>query len=404
MSPPPHDERPRVTRRAVLGAGAAALAAPSLVCAGAAADARPVVDDYSRLNPVRVARVLVPRDTAAIRAALHDSTLPVSVGGGRFSMGGQVAAADSLHLDMRGMNAVLAIDRAQKTARVQAGATWRDLQTRLDPLDLAVRIMQSYSNFTVGGSLSVNCHGRYVGRGPMINSIRAVQFVTAGGEVMEVSRSAGADLFAAVVGGYGGLGVVTEVELDLDVNTPLVRDVEQIPFADYPAYFHERVLDDPTVLLHNADLTPPRFAAPTAVTWRVTEQLPAGALRLVPRGLDYTREQNALWAMTELPAGHLLRPTLERYAKAREGRVAWRNHEASLDTASLEPRTRAISTYLLQEYFIPVPQMLAFSRAMARILRRHDVEALNVSIRHSPRDDTTLLRWAAVPVFSFVLY
>lgn len=33
--------------------------------------------------------------------------------------------------------------------------------------------------------------------------------------------------------------------------------------------------------------------------------------------------------------------------------VVWRNFEASLDVAELEPRTRRISTYALQEYFIP---------------------------------------------------
>jgi len=31
--------------------------------------------------------------------------------------------------------------------------------------------MQSYANFTVGGSLSVNVHGRYVNQGPLILSV-----------------------------------------------------------------------------------------------------------------------------------------------------------------------------------------------------------------------------------------
>jgi len=84
--------------------------------------------------------------------------------------------------------------------------------------------------------------------------------------------------------------------------------------------------------------------------------------------------------------------------------VVWRNYEASLDTAALEPRTRAISTYVLQEYFIPVANFLPFVRAMGKILRERDTGALNVSIRHSPADQTTLLPWAPVEVFCFVLY
>jgi FAD/FMN-containing dehydrogenase len=41
---------------------------------------------------------------------------------------------------------------------------------------------------------------------------------------------------------------------------------------------------------------------------------------------------------------------------------------------------------------------------MARILNAHNVNALNVSIRHSPADSGSLLTWARVEVFSCVLY
>jgi FAD/FMN-containing dehydrogenase len=41
---------------------------------------------------------------------------------------------------------------------------------------------------------------------------------------------------------------------------------------------------------------------------------------------------------------------------------------------------------------------------MAALLRRRQVEALNVSIRHSPADRVSALPWASEEVFSFVLY
>jgi FAD/FMN-containing dehydrogenase len=41
---------------------------------------------------------------------------------------------------------------------------------------------------------------------------------------------------------------------------------------------------------------------------------------------------------------------------------------------------------------------------MAGILKAHRVNALNVSIRHSPADKTSLLAWAPHEVFAFVLY
>jgi len=41
---------------------------------------------------------------------------------------------------------------------------------------------------------------------------------------------------------------------------------------------------------------------------------------------------------------------------------------------------------------------------MARLLRRRNVEALNLSIRHCPKDRVSALPWAPGDVFSFVLY
>jgi FAD/FMN-containing dehydrogenase len=350
-----------------------------------------------------VARERRPRSADEVRAALREWDGPVSVGGGRFSMGGQIAFPDSLHLDLRSMKRVVRFDPAQRVIRVEAGITWRDIQDVIDPHDLSVKIMQSYSNFTVGGSVSVNCHGRYVGRGPLVNSVRALQLVTARGEVLELSRDREAELFRAAFGGYGGLGVVTEVELDLEANSRMERVIERVSLEGYPAFFREKIIRDGSVLFHNADLTPPGFDAPRALSWLRSDRPLTEPRRLVPRGLDYSINQNAIWAVTELPGGAQLRDKIER-KMLDDAAVVWRNYEASMDTASLEPRTRAISTYLLQEYFIPVARFAPFARDMARILQRHGVEALNVSIRHSPADGTALLAWAPVEVFSFVLY
>ena len=369
----------------------------------AARSVGPVVNDVSTLNPVTVVAETRPRNTDEVRTALRNWPGAVSIGGGRFSMGGQIAAPDSLHLDMRAMNQVLAFDSEQRVIRVQAGITWRDLQDIIDPHDLSVRIMQSYSNFTVGGSVSVNCHGRYVGRGPIVNSVRAVQMVTASGDVLELTRGEESELFGAVFGGYGGLGVVTEIELALDRNTRLERVVEEVSLESYPGYFREEIASDERMLLHNANLLPPNSRRLRAISWVLTEKPLTVEDRLIPRDQDYSRIQSAIWAITELPGGHRLREGMED--KLLEGElVVWRNHEASLDTASLEPRTRLFSTYLLQEYFIPVEHCVSFSRAMTRILSEHNVEAVNVSVRHSPGDAKSLLTWAPVEVFSFVLY
>lgn len=369
-----------------------ALAAPGIA-----------IPNVTGLYPVEVARVAAPRTTEEVAQAVRAWPGRIAVGGGRYSMGGQVAITGGLHLDMRGMNRLIRLDAGAKVARVQAGMRWRDLQDALDPLGLAVHTMQSFSNFTVGGAVSVNAHGRYVGNGPVVNSVRALQLVLADGTTVEATRSHNAGLFRAAAGGYGAVGIITEVELHLARNTRIERSVEPVALDDYPAWFG-RLHAAGDCIFHNADLLPPMFDAPVAVSWRRTDKAVTEAARLVPRGQSYGLEQNVLFAMTELPRGDLLRSKLVHPLLLSRPSVKWRNHEASLDVAELEPRTRLVSTYVLQEYFIPVRHFAAFARAMAATIRRHDAQVLNVSVRHSPADSTSLLPWAKEEVFSFVVY
>jgi FAD/FMN-containing dehydrogenase len=365
-----------------------------------------LVPNITGLYTVEVARIDVPGSAGEVSALLKSWPGRVAVGGGRYSMGGQVALQGGLHLDMRQMNRLVWLRPEQRVARVQAGMRWRDLQDHLDPLDLAVKTMQSFANFTVGGSVSVNVHGRYVGHGPVGHSVRALQLVLADGTVVEASPDRHPELFRAAIGGYGAVGVITEVELDLADNLRIERSVDEVPLEHYVQHFRERVLQDPAAVLHNADLLPHRFDAPVSVTWRrargdrpLTE--PA---RLVARGQSYALEQNVIWALTELPGGASLRKKVIHPLLGHRPAVKWLNHEASLDVAELEPRTRAMSTYALQEYFVPERHFLPFARGMARVLQARPVMALNISIRHAPADRVSLLPWAREDVFCFVLY
>jgi len=362
------------------------------------------VENVTRLYTVEVARVETPADSDAVVRALRAWPGKVAIGGGRYSMGGQIAIAGGLHLDMRRMKKVVWLRAPEHRVRVQAGITWRDLQDVLDPHNLSVRTMQSFSNFTVGGAVSVNCHGRYVGHGPISHSVRALQLVLADGRIVEATRQENPELLAAAVGGYGAIGVITEVELDLDDNTKMERRIENVPLADYPKFFATKVLSDRDSVMHNADLVPPQFNAPVAITWRRTDKPLTRPNRLVPRGQAYTFKRQALWALTELPGAASLRDPATAVARRIRPEVAWRNHEASLDVAQLEPVSRATLTYVLDEFFVPPRHFESFVREMGAILRRHRVAAVNVSIRHSPADTLSLLPWAREEVFSFVLF
>src|SRR6187431_871 len=125
------------------------------------------INDITQLNPIQVNKIIKPKTLNEIIHAIKTTTGPISIGGGKYSMGGQTAFENSLHIDMRSFNKVVKLDTVKKQVTVQTGIRWRDLQKIIDPYNLSIKIMQTYSNFTVGGAISVNCHGRYIGHGPI---------------------------------------------------------------------------------------------------------------------------------------------------------------------------------------------------------------------------------------------
>ena len=88
----------------------------------------------------------------------------------------------------------------------------------------------------------------------------------------------------------------------------------------------------------------------------------------------------------------------------RSPEIHTRNYEASYDVAELEPTSRKKDTYVLEEYFCPVERIDEFIPKMRDIFTRHDVNVINISIRHALPDDGSLLAWAQEEVFAFVVY
>src|SRR5258708_31831556 len=174
-----------------------------------------VINDVSQLNPIHVSEVITPTTTAEIVEAVKRHSGPISIGGARHSMGGQTATEGALFIDMCQFNRVLDFLPADKTITVQAGASWRQIQERIDPANLAVKIMQSYANFTVGGSLSVNAHRRYVRLGPIILSVKSLKVVLADGTIVEASPISNADIFTGVIVAYRGPALILLAPLSL---------------------------------------------------------------------------------------------------------------------------------------------------------------------------------------------
>lgn len=367
-------------------------------------DSSAQVKEVTGLYPITMDRVVTPRSVEEISRAVAGSPGPISIGGGRYSMGGQTATPDGLQLDLRDFHGVVVLDTAARTITVHSGTRWRDVQRAIDPAGLSVKIMQTYNTFTVGGALSVNAHGRYIGQGPVVRSVRAITLVLADGRVVQTSPTERPELFYGAIGGYGALGVIADVTLDLATDTRVQRVDTTLALADYLTYFRHRIQPDSNVIFHNSDIYPPAYETTHAVSYIRTDLPITVPERMQPADQASFGHRLAYRVITSGTIGKWLRQHVIDPLMFKGNPVTWRNYEASYDVSELEPSSRARTTYVLQEYFVPADSLPVFFPRMRQILRSHHVNAVNVSIRHASADPGTDLAWARTEVFAFVLY
>jgi hypothetical protein len=107
------------------------------------------------------------------------------------------------------------VDPAARTARAAAGALWGDLADLAIPHGLAPLAGSSRTvgvvGYHLGGGLSLMSRKH----GLAANAVRAIELVTADGRRVRATAESEPDLFWALRGGGGGLGVVTAIEIDL---------------------------------------------------------------------------------------------------------------------------------------------------------------------------------------------
>ncbi len=217
-----------------------------------------LITDYSRLHPVKVERVVESKKEEQLIGLLEEAKvrgLTVSIAGQRHSQGGHTYYKDGIVVDMTSYNQILSFDPAAKRITVQAGATWEDIQNKINPYGLAVRTMQSQNSFTVGGSISVNAHGRDIRNGSMIKSVESFRLLTADGVVRNVSREENEELFPLVLGGFGLFGIILDVTLLLTDDELYEEKTITLGVEDYVNYFREQVMTDPDIRMHIARLS-----------------------------------------------------------------------------------------------------------------------------------------------------
>lgn len=180
-----------------------------------------LVTDNGRIYSAQIEQYLQPTSIEALQEQIRQASLEgktISFAGQKHTQGGHTFCENGIVIDMKPLNKIVSIDPNAKLLRVQAGATWEEIQDAINPYGLAVKVMQASNIFTVGGSLSANAHGRDPNYGTLIETVRSILVVKADGSIVTASRTQNSDLFRAAIGGYGFFGAILEAEIELTDN------------------------------------------------------------------------------------------------------------------------------------------------------------------------------------------
>lgn len=380
------------------------------------------VNDASCLDETTVHGVIKIQSEQDIKDGLtyaNENDISISIAGVRHSMGGHAFKKDGLVLDMLAFNNI-EVNEETMTMTVQSGATWHDIQNVLHP-KFAVSAMQSTDIFSVGGSISVNAHGMDHQVGAVENSIVSLRVMLPDGIIKTASRTENTDLYEAVVGGYGLMGIILEAELKFVPNDVYESERVVMPFSEFPDYFDNTIKNDPSVgLMYTHISTGPTSLLDEAIVYIYKKTDEPIAVEDIPplQEISSTKLRRFFMSLSKSGAvGQQLRWWAERYLEPRfescsisrtsaigsgEACFVARN-EPMHDSVPYLYNNMTKETDILHEYFIPRENIVPFVDDLRSIVKENDINMLNASVRvvHKERG---LLTYAPEEAYSVVLF
>lgn len=351
---------------------------------------------YGKLYSVN-AHVTYPESIMDIQSIIKEAeraNKSVSVVGKAMSQGKQAISNDAWNvvINTSKLNQIT-IYPELKVAKVGSGASWGELQREANQHGLAVRVMQASNIFSIGGSISANCHGWDYKTGCLRNTILALTIVDSKGEVLNITPDD--PQFDYIVGGYGAFGVIAEAIISLTDNLEMVEHGIEINPRDYVSYFNQNIRhnDDVDMHLYRLSLDPKRlFKTGIAVNYqRLSDEPVVAAL------IDEPEKGTRL--------DRIKLHTLRRFSWLRN--LAWnieKNDAMSANIASRNELMRPpinpvfnnskIDTEWLQEYFVKEEDLADFLDFLGGILQQNNVALFNASVRFVKQDTKSKLSYA----------
>jgi FAD/FMN-containing dehydrogenase len=391
------------TRRQLMQGGA-------LVALNAAlpdiADAAPriVLNDASQLSPTPVFSHWISRNgeqakvIERLRQELKSAAAegrPVAVSAARHSMGGQSLPRDGTAITLNSRR--VETNTNEKTYVVDGGVRWQQVIAALDKIRFSPAVMQSNNDFGIASTFSVNAHGWPVPYGPFGSTVRSLRLMLADGSIVTCSRTENDELFKLAMGGYGMVGIILDLEVDMVENVALQPTYEVMPGMSFAARFIDAVRKSPPTMMAYGRLNVSRsdfFEEALLVTYRPTETRvealpPAGA-----GGMFSSLSREVYRAQTGWESIKRTRWFFETVVQPMSGSgIATRNTLMNEPVSNLRSRDTS-RTDILHEYFVPPSRFGGFIDACKAIIPASTLEFLNVTLRYVGPDRDSVLAFA----------
>jgi FAD/FMN-containing dehydrogenase len=366
-------------------------------------------NDVSQLNLTQIDTIIqVPNNKNDIEIQLKkvlnyakEKNLKISIAGAKHSMGGHTIYPNGIVLNMLPYKQ-MELDTTNNILTIGAGALWEDALRYLDKFGKSIAIMQAFSSFSIGGSVSVNGHGWQKDSPPIAASIVSFTLMIENGEIIKCSRQEHQELFKLVIGGYGLFGIILDIKLKVVDNEALQYKYIRLSPENYVAYYKKYISDNPKVNLAFGRLRVSDKNFLEEVTLNFFEKVEA-TIPALQKEKSIEAQRLVFRGSVNSEYGKRLRWDLESgMNKVFNNKISSRN-ELLNGSVSLVENKDTSSTDLLQEYFIPERNLNQFILDMIPILKNSKIDLLNITIRGVNQDDDSYLNYAREKVFGFVL-
>jgi FAD/FMN-containing dehydrogenase len=372
------------------------------------------------------------------------SNIKISVAGQGYSMGGQTYFDDGYQISTNKLTKIIDFQRFNQninlidissesrslktseenslinygTITVESGCKWYNIIDYISRYGYSIECMQSFCDFSVGGSISVNCHGQDIMNNPMISSILSIQLCDSNGRIITITPLD--NLFYYVVGGYGLFGVIISVKLRLTLNRKIKSEAFMIDINDYENTLINSI-NNGNIMFHSGRVDITDFSKcviinysilPNEITYNDSIDIKSKSNDLILYPERIKLKKSFMEGISIAVISNI--QSLKKYKRLGEEKHVentTRNMFMISTVNSLQTPFYITGNFILQEYFIPLNRNKGnnlskfdyFMIGLNQIIQTYKINLINISLRYV-KPNNSILSYSPEESIAIVLY